>query len=97
MELAMIVLPIVFAFLFALAPLTHAAADAQVFSTLAGPVKITPLYHASTLIEAGGKIIYVDPAKPAKLTGLSQSRPHSDYPHSPRPHGSRFDQGSQQS
>ncbi len=49
------------------------AADTQVFSTSAGPVKITPLYHASTLIEAGGKVIYLDPAKPAKLTGLPKA------------------------
>jgi L-ascorbate metabolism protein UlaG (beta-lactamase superfamily) len=49
------------------------AADPQVFSTSAGPVKITPLYHASTLIEAGGKIIYLDPAKPAKLEGLPKA------------------------
>jgi len=48
-------------------------AQSQTFSTSAGPVKITPLYHASTLIEAGGKTIYVDPAKPAKLTGLSKA------------------------
>ncbi len=48
--------------------LAHAAAEPQVFSTSAGPVKITPLYHASTLIEAGGKTIYLDPAKPAKLS-----------------------------
>lgn len=41
----------------------------QSFSTSAGPVKITPLFHASTLIEAGGKTIYLDPAKPAKLSG----------------------------
>ena len=39
------------------------AGDTQTFSTSAGPVKITPLYHASTLIEAGGKVIYLDPAK----------------------------------
>ncbi|HEY3615248.1 MAG TPA: MBL fold metallo-hydrolase [Candidatus Sulfotelmatobacter sp.] len=51
----------------------QAAAETQTFSTLAGPVKITPLYHASTLIEAGGKTIYVDPAKPAKLTGLPKA------------------------
>jgi L-ascorbate metabolism protein UlaG (beta-lactamase superfamily) len=40
----------------------------QTFPTSAGPVKITPLFHASTLIEAGGKTIYLDPAKPANLT-----------------------------
>jgi len=49
------------------------AADTQVFPTSAGPVKITPLYHASTLIEAGGKTIYLDPAKPAKLSGLPKA------------------------
>ena len=36
-------------------------------------MKITPLYHASTLIEAGGKMIYLDPAKPAKLAGLPKA------------------------
>src|ERR1700722_19970522 len=62
-----------FAFIFALAALAHAAAEPQVFSTSAGPVKITPLYHASALIEAGGKVIYLDPAKPAKLAGLPKA------------------------
>src|ERR1700686_2147550 len=50
-----------------------AAAQTQSFPTAAGPVKITPLYHASTLIEAGGKTIYLDPAKPAKLSGLPKA------------------------
>ncbi len=45
----------------------------QTFPTSAGPVKITPLYHASTLIETGGKVIYLDPAKPAKLDGLPKA------------------------
>src|SRR6202047_827298 len=58
---------------FALTPLAHAATQAQVFPTTAGPVTITPLYHASTLIEAGGKTIYLDPAKPAKLMGLPKA------------------------
>ncbi len=51
----------------ALAVPVFAATDTQTFPTAAGDVKITPLYHASTLIEAGGKTIYLDPAKPAKL------------------------------
>src|SRR6202167_4368666 len=59
------------AFLFAMASLS--AAQTQTFSTSAGPVKITPLYHASTLIEAGGKTIYLDPAKPAKFAGLPKA------------------------
>ncbi len=50
-----------------------ALAQTQTFSTSAGEVKITPLYHASTLIQAAGKTIYVDPAKPAKLAGLPKA------------------------
>jgi L-ascorbate metabolism protein UlaG (beta-lactamase superfamily) len=49
--------------------LAYPQTPTQTFSTSAGPVKITPLYHASTLIEAGGKVIYLDPAKPAKFAG----------------------------
>jgi L-ascorbate metabolism protein UlaG (beta-lactamase superfamily) len=71
--------PIVFTFCCALASilgmttLTHAAAEPQTFSTSAGPVKITPLNHASTLIEAGGKVIYLDPAKPVKFSGMAKA------------------------
>src|SRR5271167_3657707 len=50
-----------------------AAAVPQTFQTSSGIVKITPLYHASTLIEAGGKVIYLDPAKPTKLDGLPKA------------------------
>jgi len=45
----------------------------QTFDTTAGPVKITPVMHASLEIEAGGKVIIVDPAKPANFTGLPQA------------------------
>src|SRR5271167_3537073 len=65
-------LPILLCSLFAMATLAGAA-ETQTFPTSAGPVKITPLYHASTLIEAGGKVIYLDPAKPAKLAGLPKA------------------------
>jgi len=54
--------------LLVLSPFAHAATQTQVFSTSAGPVKITPLNHASTLIEAGGKTIYLDPAKPVNFS-----------------------------
>jgi L-ascorbate metabolism protein UlaG (beta-lactamase superfamily) len=40
------------------------------FSTYHNPVTITPLYHASLLIQEGNKAIYVDPARPAKFSGL---------------------------
>jgi len=42
----------------------------QSFDTKAGPVRITPIYHAAAMIEAGGDRIYIDPAKPANITGL---------------------------
>jgi len=45
----------------------------QTFDTSAGQVKITPVYHASLEIEAAGKIIIVDPAKPANFAGLPQA------------------------
>jgi L-ascorbate metabolism protein UlaG (beta-lactamase superfamily) len=61
------------AFLFGIASLTFGAAEPQNFSTSAGPVKITPLNHASTLIEAGGKVIYLDPAKPVNFSGLPKA------------------------
>src|ERR1700732_3728644 len=58
---------------FSLALIAQAADQAQTFPTSAGPVKITPLNHASTLIEAGGKTIYLDPAKPVKISGLPKA------------------------
>jgi len=48
----------------------QAPRQVQTFQTSAGPVKITPIFHASLLIEAAGKFIYVDPAKPGNFTGL---------------------------
>jgi L-ascorbate metabolism protein UlaG (beta-lactamase superfamily) len=42
----------------------------QTFDTSAGPVKITPIYHAAVLIETPGDAIYIDPAKPAPLDDL---------------------------
>jgi L-ascorbate metabolism protein UlaG (beta-lactamase superfamily) len=47
-----------------------ASGQSQTFETAAGPVKITPIIHASTLIEAGGKVIYVDPARLPSTDGL---------------------------
>jgi L-ascorbate metabolism protein UlaG (beta-lactamase superfamily) len=45
----------------------------QTFESSAGPIKITPVYHATMVLEAGGKVIIVDPAKPAVFTGLPQA------------------------
>src|SRR5258708_37633380 len=72
MRSPMKMLPILICSLIAMVSFASAA-DSQVFPTSAGPVKITPLYHASTLIEAVGKTIYLDPVKPAKLSGLPKA------------------------
>src|SRR6202522_3824067 len=58
---------------FVMSPFAHSAATTQTFPTSAGDVTITPLYHASTLIEAGGKVIYLDPAKPANFAGAPKA------------------------
>lgn len=71
-HLGMKIIPLLILVVFALAHFANAA-QTQVFETSSGPVKITPIYHASTLIEAGGKTIYLDPAKPAKFAGLPKA------------------------
>ena len=38
------------------------------FETSAGPVKITPIQHASLMIEAGGKVIQVDESAHRPIT-----------------------------
>src|ERR1039457_587914 len=66
------ILTLVYTFV-AMTSLARATAAPQIFQTSSGAVKVTPLYHASVLLEAGGKIIYIDPAKPAKLGGLPKA------------------------
>jgi L-ascorbate metabolism protein UlaG (beta-lactamase superfamily) len=51
-----------------------AATPPEEFSTTAGAVKITPIQHASLMIEAAGKVVYVDPA-----SGSYDSGPSADY------------------
>lgn len=50
--------------------LCAAAVPVQTFKTSAGAVEITPIFHASAMIKAGGDTIYIDPAPPANITGL---------------------------
>jgi L-ascorbate metabolism protein UlaG (beta-lactamase superfamily) len=50
-----------------------AGREVQTFKTSKGEVKITPIYHAALMIEAGGKVVIVDPAKPADVSGLPQA------------------------
>jgi L-ascorbate metabolism protein UlaG (beta-lactamase superfamily) len=77
-------------FLAAMSYSAFSATAPQTFPTAAGDVKITPLYHASTLIEAGGKVIYLDPANPAKLGSL----PKADLILITDIHGDHMDPGS---
>src|ERR1700689_4579098 len=38
-----------------------------------GPLRITPLYHGSVMLEFDGKIIHVDPWSQADYTGIPQA------------------------
>ena len=44
------------------------------FATSAGPLEITPIQHASLILKAGGKVMYVDPAQ-----GSYDGLPQADY------------------
>ena len=50
------------------------AAGPEEFQTSAGVLQLTPIQHASLMIKAGGKILYIDPAQ-GKYDGL----PSADY------------------
>ena len=50
------------------------AAAPEEFATSAGPLRLTPIQHASLMIQAGGKVLYIDPAQ-GKYDGL----PPADY------------------
>src|SRR5215469_4597975 len=62
-----------FAFAFTLAAVAAFAASEN-FSTSAGTLQLTPIQHASVMIKAGGKVMYIDPAQ-GKYDGL----PQADY------------------
>src|SRR5581483_9745912 len=49
-------------------------AAAENFSTSAGALQLTPIQHASLMIQAGGKVLYVDPAQ-----GSYDGLPQADY------------------
>ena len=49
-----------------------AQSGGDTFDSSAGPVKITPIMHASVLIRANGRTIYIDPAQ-GKYDNLPQA------------------------
>ena len=58
----------------ALPVLAQPTRPVQEFSTRQGVVKITPVQHASLMIEGGGKVIHVDPSQ-----GNYEGLPPADF------------------
>jgi len=61
----------------AVSPANAAAApnrQTDAMETAMGPLKITPLYHGSVMLELNGKVIHIDPWSQADYSGL----PHAD-------------------
>jgi L-ascorbate metabolism protein UlaG (beta-lactamase superfamily) len=58
--------------LFLIATAAYAAPQrpVQEFPTSAGAVRITPVQHASLVLEAGGKVIHIDPVSSGNYDGL---------------------------
>lgn len=61
-------------FALALAATAAFGAAPETFSTSAGTLQITPIQHASLVIQAGGKVLYIDPAE-----GSYDGLPQADY------------------
>lgn len=57
----------------ACAALASAQRPSDQFETSAGPVKITIVRHASLMIEAGGRVIHVDPWSQGNYDGLPKA------------------------
>jgi L-ascorbate metabolism protein UlaG (beta-lactamase superfamily) len=62
-----------FLLLTAAALLAQPQRPVEEFKTKAGMVKITPIRHASMMIEAGGKVIQVDPWSQGNFEGLPKA------------------------
>lgn len=74
------------AYLVAVTALTVLAADD--FSTSAGTLTVTPIQHASFMMEAGGQVVHVDPAQ-----GDYEGRPKADLILITHGHGDHFNTG----
>ena len=47
--------------------------QSDTIQTSQGPLKLTPLYHGSVMLEFGGKVIHVDPWSQADYSGIPQA------------------------
>jgi len=47
--------------------------QSDVLQTSKGPLRITPLYHGSVMLEFDGKVIHIDPWSQADYTGIPQA------------------------
>src|SRR4029077_16243245 len=63
-----------YALAFALTAVAASGAASENFTTSAGTLQLTPIQHASLMIQAGGKVLYVDPAQ-----GSYDGLPQADY------------------
>ncbi len=61
------------------------AAAPEEFTTSAGALRITPIQHASLMLQAGGKTMYIDPAQ-----GSYDGLPQADYILITHTHGDHF-------
>src|SRR5215469_2063032 len=61
-------------YLMAVALMPCAAFAVESFPTSAGTLQLTPIEHASLMIQAGGKTLYIDPAE-----GSYDGLPKADY------------------
>jgi L-ascorbate metabolism protein UlaG (beta-lactamase superfamily) len=60
-------------FLLFLCATSWAARPVEEFTSKAGKIVITPIHHASLMIEAGGKVIHVDPSSAGNYDGLPKA------------------------
>ena len=63
-----------YALIFAFSAAAAFGATAETFSTSGGMLQLTPIQHASLMIQAGGRVLYVDPAE-----GSYDGLPQADY------------------
>ena len=65
--------PFVCSLLFGAVMFAQTSRPVEEFKTASGIVKITPIRHASLMIEAGGKVIQVDPWSQGNFEGLPKA------------------------